>query len=75
MSVESVGNPPAEADKLKSEIEEKLSDIIDSFNQVLREQFGFESIRVGGFSVVPVESVASNISCDEEGCSVVEDAS
>ncbi len=73
MSVETVGNPPPEADQLKTEIEKKLPDIMASFSQVLQEQFGFEGVRVGGFSLVPAEAMAnSSISCNEEGCSVAE---
>lgn len=70
MSVEAVGNPPPEADQLRTEIEKQLPDIIASFSQVLQEQFGFEGLRVGGFTVVPAEAAADNISCDEESCTV-----
>ena len=70
MSVEAVGNPPPEADQLRVEIEKQLPDIIASFSQVLQEQFGFEGLRVGGFTVVPAEAAADNISCDEESCTV-----
>ncbi|MEB3355260.1 MAG: hypothetical protein VKK04_00840 [Synechococcales bacterium] len=69
MSVQAVGNPPPEADQLRSEIERQLPEIIASFSQVLREQFGFEGVRVGGFTIVPEEAAAS-ISCDEESCSI-----
>lgn len=70
MSVETVGNPPPEADQLRAEIEKQLPDIINSFSQVLQKQFGFDNIRVGGFTVVPAEAAADSISCDEEGCSI-----
>ncbi len=70
MPVETVGSPSPEADQLRPEIEKKLPDIIASFNQVLQEQFGFEGIRVGGFTVIPAEPTADGISCDEESCSV-----
>ena len=70
MSVETVGNPPPEADQLRVDIEKQLPDIIASFSQVLQEQFGFAGLRVGGFTVVPAEATADNISCDEESCSV-----
>lgn len=70
MPVEAVGNPPPEADQLRTEIEQQLPHIIASFSKVLQEEFGFEGLRVGGFTVVPAEAVAENISCDEEGCSV-----
>ena len=70
MSVEAVGNPPPEANQLRSEIEKQLPAIIDSFSEVLQKQFGFEGIRVGGFTLVPEEAVANSISCDEESCSV-----
>ena len=72
MSVETVGNPPAEADQLKAEIEKQLPDIMAGFTKVLQEQFGFEGIRVGGFSLVPDETAAGNIACDEEGCSITD---
>ncbi|MEO0351166.1 MAG: hypothetical protein AAF282_14085 [Cyanobacteria bacterium P01_A01_bin.15] len=70
MSVETVGNPPPEANQLRAEIEKQLPDIIASFSQVLQKQFGFESVRVGGFTLVPKEAAADSISCDEESCSV-----
>ncbi|MGP1383971.1 MAG: hypothetical protein ACTS2F_10460 [Thainema sp.] len=70
MPVEAVGNPPPEADQLRTEIEKQLPEIINSFSQVLQEQFGFEGIRVGGFTIVPAEAAANNISCNEEGCSI-----
>lgn len=70
MPVEAVGNPPPEADQLRIEIEKQLPDIIASFSQVLKEQFGFEGIRVGGFTIVPDEAAAKNISCNEENCSI-----
>ncbi|MEM7773446.1 MAG: hypothetical protein AAGA75_20460 [Cyanobacteria bacterium P01_E01_bin.6] len=70
MSVEAVGNPPPEADQLRSEIETQLPAIIESFSQVLQEQFGFEGLRVGGFTIVPAEAAADTISCDEEGCEI-----
>ncbi|MEB3212991.1 MAG: hypothetical protein VKL39_16680 [Leptolyngbyaceae bacterium] len=70
MSVEAVGNPPPEADQLRTEIEKQLPAIIESFSQVLQDQFGFEGLRVGGFTVVPAEATAEAISCDEEGCAV-----
>ncbi|HHP7243435.1 MAG TPA: hypothetical protein ACFE0H_01980 [Elainellaceae cyanobacterium] len=69
MAIETVGNPPPEADQLRAEIEKQLPNIIASFSQVLQDQFGFEGLRVGGFTLVPAEA-AENISCDEEGCSV-----
>ncbi|MGJ3253903.1 MAG: hypothetical protein ACFE0J_22640 [Elainellaceae cyanobacterium] len=70
MAVETVGNPPPEADQLRAEIEKQLPNIIASFSQVLQDQFGFEGIRVGGFTIVPAEAVTENISCNEESCSV-----
>ncbi|MBE9076010.1 hypothetical protein IQ241_01655 [Romeria aff. gracilis LEGE 07310] len=70
MSIESIGNPPPAADELRAEIEKQLPDIIASFNQVLQEQFSFEGIRVGGFSVVPAENATDAIACDEESCSI-----
>lgn len=70
MSVEPIGNPPPEAHQLRTEIEKQLPDIINSFSQVLQKQFGFENIRVGGFTIVPEEIATDSISCDEEGCSI-----
>ncbi len=71
MPVSAVGNPPPEADQLRNELETQLPEIIAQFNQVLQEQFGFKDIRVGGFTIVPAAAIAdSNISCDEEGCSI-----
>ena len=70
MSVETVGNPPPEANQLRTEIEKQLPNIIASFSQVLQKQFGFEGIRVGGFTIVPEETATDTISCDEEGCSI-----
>lgn len=69
MPVQAVGNPPPEADQLRAEIEQQLPAIIASFSQVLREQFGFEGVRVGGFTIVP-EEVATSISCTDENCSI-----
>lgn len=70
MSVETVGNPPPEANQLRAEIEKKLPEIIASFSQVLQKQYGFEGLRVGGFTIVPEEIPADSISCDEESCSI-----
>ena len=70
MSVETFGNPPPEANQLRAEIEKQLPDIIASFSQVLQKQFGFESVRVGGFTLVPEETFTESISCDEESCSI-----
>lgn len=69
MPVQAVGNPPPEADQLRAEIEQQLPAIIASFSQVLREQFGFEGVRVGGFTIVP-EEAATSISCTDENCSI-----
>ncbi len=73
MSVEAIGNPPPQADQLKSEIEKQLPNIIASFSRVLQSEFGIEDVRVGGFTVVPAAVTTANISCDEEGCSVADD--
>lgn len=70
MPVETVGSPPPEADQLRAEIEKQLPDIIASFSQVLQVQFGFENLRVGGFTIVPAEATADSLSCDEESCSI-----
>lgn len=70
MPVETVGSPTPEADQMRAEIEKQLPNIIASFSQVLQEQFGFDTLRVGGFTVVPAVASADSISCDEEGCSV-----
>lgn len=70
MAIETVGSPPPEANQLRGEIEKQLPEIISSFSEVLQKQFGFESLRVGGFTIVPVEAADSSISCNEDGCSV-----
>ncbi len=70
MPVETVGNPTPEADKMRAEIEKQLPNIIASFSQVLQEQFGFDTLRVGGFTVVPAAASSDSISCDEEGCAI-----
>lgn len=70
MPVQTVGTPPPGGDQLRAELEKQLPDIIGSFSKVLQEQFGFEGLRVGGFTIVPVEATADSISCDEEGCSI-----
>ncbi len=70
MPVETVGSPTPEADQMRAEIEKQLPNIIASFSQVLQEQFGFDTLRVGGFTVVPAVASSDSISCDEEGCSV-----
>ncbi len=74
MSVQTVGDLPPQADELRSSIEQQLPDIMASFNKVLQEQFGFQDVRVGGFTVVPAAAASSSVSCDEEGCSVTENA-
>lgn len=70
MSVETVGSPPPEADQVRSVLEQQLPEIIASFNQVLQEQYGITGISVGGFTVVPESAVASQVVCDQDGCSV-----
>ncbi len=72
MAVEAIGNPPPEADQLRAELEEKLPHIISSFSQVLQEEYGFKDLRVGGFSVVPVDVAVSGISCNEKGCDITQ---
>jgi len=69
MPVETVGSPPPEADQIRSVLQQQLPDIIASFNQVLREQYGIAGVSVGGFTVVP-ESAAAAVTCDRDGCSV-----
>lgn len=69
MPIETVGNPPPETDQIRVVLENQLPEIIASFNQVLREQYGLSGISVGGFTVVP-ESAAAVVTCDQESCSV-----
>lgn len=71
MSVKTVGDLPPQADELRATVEQQLPDIMASFNKVLQEQFGFQDIRVGGFTIVPADA-GSSVSCDEEGCSIEE---
>jgi cephalosporin-C deacetylase-like acetyl esterase len=70
MSVETVGSPPPEADQVRSVLEQQLPEIISSFNQVLRDQYGMVGISVGGFTVVPESAMTSKVTCDQDGCSV-----
>ena len=74
MTVKTVGNPPPSADELRTNIEQQLPKIIASFSQVLQEEFGFQDVRVGGFTVVPA-AAGGGISCDEESCSIEENQS
>ncbi len=70
MPVETVGSPPPEADQVRSVLQEQLPEIIASFNQVLREQYGVEGVSVGGFTVVPESAVARRYSCDQDSCTI-----
>ncbi|MGF1518852.1 MAG: hypothetical protein ACFCVB_13770 [Nodosilinea sp.] len=70
MAIETVGSPPPEADRVRSVLQEQLPQIIASFNQVLRDQYGIAGISVGGFTVVPESAVASKVTCDQDSCSV-----
>lgn len=70
MPVETVGSPPPEADQVRSVLQEQLPEIIASFNQVLREQYGVAGVSVGGFTVVPESAVASRVTCDQDSCSI-----
>lgn len=70
MPVETVGNPPPEADQLRSALEQQLPKIIASFNQILHEQYGFSGISVGGFTVVPEGAMPATVTCDQESCSL-----
>jgi S-formylglutathione hydrolase FrmB len=70
MSVETVGNPPPEADRVRSVLEEQLPQIIASFNQVLKDQYGIAGVSVGGFTVVPESAVSTTVTCDQDGCAV-----
>jgi S-formylglutathione hydrolase FrmB len=70
MSVETVGSPPPEADQVRSVLQERLPEIIASFNQVLRDQYGIAGISVGGFTVVPESALSTTVTCDQDGCSI-----
>ncbi|WP_017300068.1 hypothetical protein [Nodosilinea nodulosa] len=70
MSIETIGSPPPEADQVRSVLEQQLPDIIASFNQVLRDQYGITGVSVGGFTVVPESAVPSKVTCDQDGCSI-----
>jgi S-formylglutathione hydrolase FrmB len=70
MTVETVGNPPPEADQIRSVLENQLPDIIASFNQVLKDRYGISGISVGGFTVVPEGAAAKTVTCDQDSCSV-----
>jgi S-formylglutathione hydrolase FrmB len=70
MAVETVGSPTPEADQIRTVLEQQLPDIIASFNQVLREQYGISGISVGGFTVVPESALAAKVTCDQDSCSI-----
>jgi cephalosporin-C deacetylase-like acetyl esterase len=70
MPIETVGSPPPEADQVRSVLEQQLPEIIASFNQVLREQYGVVGVSVGGFTVVPESALSSKVTCDQDGCSI-----
>lgn len=70
MSVETVGSPPPEVDQIRTVLQDQLPQIIASFNQVLRDQYGISGVSVGGFTVVPASSVAGEITCDQDSCSI-----
>jgi hypothetical protein len=70
MAIETVGTPPPEADHIKTVLEQQLPNIIASFNQVLRNEYGITGVSVGGFSVVPARAVAGTVVCDQESCSI-----
>ena len=72
MSVEAVGSPPPEANQVRAVLEQRLPQIIASFNQVLRDQYGVVGVSVGGFTVVPASAEAVGITCDQDGCSIDE---
>lgn len=52
MPVQAVGSPPPEADQLRTEIESQLPSIIARFSEVLQKEFGFENLKVDGFTIV-----------------------
>jgi S-formylglutathione hydrolase FrmB len=70
MAVETVGSPTPEADQIRTVLEQQLPDIIASFNQVLREQYGISGISVGGFTVVPESALSAKVTCDQDSCSI-----
>ena len=53
-------------------LEQRLPQIIASFNQILRDQYGVVGVSVGGFTVIPSSSEAVGITCDQDGCSIAE---
>ncbi len=70
MPIEPVGDLPPEAEQLRLALEKNLPDILARFNQVLHQELGCESIRVGKFTVVPSNSEPERLSCNEEHCSI-----
>ena len=70
MTVETVGNPPPEAEQIRATLESQLPDIIASFNQVLKEQYCLSHISVGGFTIVPESAAPATVICDQDSCSV-----
>ncbi len=70
MSVTPQGHLPPEAEALRATVEAKLPEILQSFNQVLVEQYGLTGVRVGQFTLVPEGPAGPNVACDEESCTV-----
>ncbi|XGB43137.1 MAG: hypothetical protein LVS60_04935 [Nodosilinea sp. LVE1205-7] len=61
---------PPEVDQIRAILQDQLPQIIASFNQVLINQYGVTGVSVGGFTVVPASSVAGEITCDQDNCSI-----
>ncbi|HAN45545.1 MAG TPA: hypothetical protein DCQ32_03230 [Cyanobacteria bacterium UBA8156] len=70
MSVTPQGHLPPEAESLRATVEAKLPEILQSFNQVLAEQYGLTGVRVGQFTLLPDSPSGQNVACDEESCTV-----
>ncbi|MBF2079104.1 MAG: hypothetical protein IGR76_11450 [Synechococcales cyanobacterium T60_A2020_003] len=70
MAVETIGNPTPEAEQLRVTLETQLPNIIASFNQVLREQYGLSGISVARFTVIPDVETPATVSSDQDSCSI-----
>jgi hypothetical protein len=70
MAVETIGDPTPEAEQLRMVLETQLPNIIESFNTVLREQYGLTGISVARFTVIPDQPAPAGVSCDQDGCSI-----
>ncbi|NJK59687.1 MAG: hypothetical protein HC918_04750 [Oscillatoriales cyanobacterium SM2_1_8] len=70
MAVTPQGTLPPEAEALRATVAANLPQILQSFNQVLAEQYGLTGVRVGQFTLLPDNTSGQNVACDEESCTI-----